>query len=206
MKMQKCLICGTSYENKPWIDTCPICKSRIISREHQPWENYGDINYISYGGTLVKPSFSPEEILEDPNLKYYYDIFCLDTPFDLGEGDKVYRARLFSTINICDYEQYKEDLLFAIGQEDKMNIPWLELFDNPKLLAAEIAKCNFIDNAIVYHSQSYYIQNHYKQYEYTGFLTLYELYDWFAILGIDDESIITSLNEFIDYDDEIEEG
>lgn len=191
MKFQRCLTCGTTFTDKPWIDDCPICKSKLITHKfneyEEHWENYGDINFIEFGGSLIRPSFNKEAILEEPDLKYCFDVFILDTPFDLGEGDNVYRARYFSCIDVTEFEDCKKDLLYTIGQEEFMDIPWLELFDgNMKMLAVELAECNFVSpiNA----------QTLDGQYGDTGYVSIEELYQFFTAFNVD-ESFIPALND-----------
>lgn len=58
MKIQKCNTCKTSFHDKPWIDECPVCRSKDINHNEDnslfEWHNYGDINFIEYGGCLVR--------------------------------------------------------------------------------------------------------------------------------------------------------
>lgn len=189
MKFQRCLTCGTTFTDKPWIDDCPICKSELISHNlnEDNWENYGDINFLEFGGSLVRPSFSKERTLEDSDLKYCFDVFILDTPFDLGEGNDVYRARYFSCIDVTEFEDCKTDLLYAIGLEEFIDTPWLELFDgNMKMLAVELAECNFVSPI--------YAQTLDGEYGDTGYVSIKELYQFFVKHNID-ESFIPALND-----------
>lgn len=58
LKLQKCNSCKTVFENKTWIDTCPVCKSKNIDHNEDghlfEWHNYGDLNFLEHGGCLVK--------------------------------------------------------------------------------------------------------------------------------------------------------
>lgn len=58
MKIQKCNACKTEFYDKPWIDECPVCRSKDINHNEDgslfEWHNYGDINFIEYGGCLVR--------------------------------------------------------------------------------------------------------------------------------------------------------
>lgn len=58
MKIQKCNTCKTKFHNRPWIDECPVCRSKDINHNGDSfllgWQNYGDINFMEHGGYLVK--------------------------------------------------------------------------------------------------------------------------------------------------------
>ena len=58
MRIQKCNACKTEFYDKPWIDECPVCRSKDINHNEDgslfEWHNYGDINFIEYGGCLVR--------------------------------------------------------------------------------------------------------------------------------------------------------
>ena len=58
MKIQKCNTCKTLFHDKSWIDECPVCRSHNINHNEDnslfEWYNYGDVNFIEYGGCLVR--------------------------------------------------------------------------------------------------------------------------------------------------------
>lgn len=58
MRIQKCNTCKTEFHDKPWIDECPVCRSKDINHNEDDslfeWQNYGDINFIEHGGCLIK--------------------------------------------------------------------------------------------------------------------------------------------------------
>lgn len=58
MKIQKCNACKTVFTDKPWIDECPVCRSKDINHNEDgslfEWHNFGDINFIEHGGCLVR--------------------------------------------------------------------------------------------------------------------------------------------------------
>lgn len=58
MKIQKCNACKTEFNNKPWVDTCPVCKSKDINHNEDgslfEWKNFGDVDFLEYGGCLVR--------------------------------------------------------------------------------------------------------------------------------------------------------
>ena len=80
--------------------------------------NLGDVNYLTYGGNLVFHSF-PDEDQNSDLYKYYFKVFRLYTPWDIGEGDNMYIAMLYD-VDVRDYEEKQKDILFTSGNEDKM--------------------------------------------------------------------------------------
>ena len=58
MKIQKCNSCKTKFHDKPWMNECPVCRSKNINHNEDgslfKWQNYGDINFLEYGGCLVR--------------------------------------------------------------------------------------------------------------------------------------------------------
>ena len=58
MRIQKCNACKISFSNKPWINTCPVCKSKNINHNEDgslfEWKNFGDVDFLEYGGCLVR--------------------------------------------------------------------------------------------------------------------------------------------------------
>lgn len=58
MKLQKCNACKTVFHDKPWIDECPVCRSKNINNNEDnslfEWHNFGDVNFLEYGGCLVR--------------------------------------------------------------------------------------------------------------------------------------------------------
>ena len=136
--------------------------------------NLGDVNYLTYGGNLVCHSF-PDEDKNSDLYKYCFKVFRLYTPWDIGEGDDVYIAMLYD-VDVRDYEEHKKDILYMSGNEDKMNIPWLELYDL-ETLASEIVESGFADVYDTY--KGYYLDVENAK------CTLEEVKDWLTKLGID---------------------
>ena len=93
----------------------------------------------------------------------------------MGEGDDVYIAMLYD-VDVRDYEEHKKDILYMSGNEDKMNIPWLELYDL-ETLASEIVESGFADVYDTY--KGYYLDVENAR------CTLEEVKDWLTKLGID---------------------
>ena len=58
MKIQKCNTCKTIFHDKPWMNECPVCRSKNINHNEDgslfEWHNYGDINFLEYGGCLIR--------------------------------------------------------------------------------------------------------------------------------------------------------
>lgn len=58
MKLQKCNSCKTVFTDKPWIDECSVCRNKDINHNEDgslfEWYNYGDVNFMEYGGCLVR--------------------------------------------------------------------------------------------------------------------------------------------------------
>lgn len=96
MKIQKCNACKTEFNNKPWIDECPVYRSKNINHNEDnslfEWHNYGDINFIEYGGCLVR-----ETDYED-----CFDVIWLSTELPDYKGKYKYPmmvARCFIELN-----------------------------------------------------------------------------------------------------------
>lgn len=184
MDKQTCLTCGTTYTDRPYMDRCMNCKSEYISRDHKDWKNYGDINFTTFGGCLVRNSFTPEEIKEYPELTNYFDVFYLFTPFDIGEGDDVYKAFLYSSVCITDFEHVKQEVLTLVGEENnpayrdkKLSECW-----TPERVAVELVESGYADDCRTY-------WGHILDDEKEGRIGLDELYKWFCTLGIDDDFV-----------------
>ena len=58
MKIQKCNSCKTEFHDKPWVDECPVCRSKNINHNEDDslfeWNNFGDIDFLEHGGCLVR--------------------------------------------------------------------------------------------------------------------------------------------------------
>lgn len=107
MRIQKCNECRTLFNNKSWIDTCPVCKSKNINHNEDgslfAWNNYGDINFIEHGGCLVR-----ETDRED-----CFHVIWLNTP-------------------ICDYKgKYKNPMIVAKCYIDLSD--WLKPDDEKRI-------------------------------------------------------------------------
>lgn len=147
MNKQKCFDCGTEFIEKPWIDVCPMCRSKhIIHDDLIKFINLGDINFLEYGGNLVFHSFSKEDCENFPDLyEYYFTVLKLYTPWDLDSqfGEESYILQSYQ-VDVRDYEDKKDEILSRVEEENKKNIPWLELWDY-ETLASEIVNAGYGD-------------------------------------------------------------
>lgn len=90
------------------------------------WENYGDINYLEYGGCLVRNHFSDEELqsIKDPKTientfdvfylnkvddKYIAALYCVDTD-DIGIDEINQIAATFGTSDEIKFKTREEIL------------------------------------------------------------------------------------------------
>ncbi len=113
------------------------------------WTNYGDVNFIEYGGCLIKPHWTEEELKKFPELSNMYDVFYLHT--EVGDdGDK--KAAVLCTVDISDTWINKKDILYAIGLEKLKDKPMEEIM-KPELWAKEIVEYYgpFVFDGVAYH-------------------------------------------------------
>lgn len=116
------------------------------------WKNFGDVNFLEYGGCLVRPSYSTEEITKYPGLKSCFDVLNVDP--EAGEEGQIF-AELHS-VDVDDYTDnpYKlAEILTAIGLEgyDDDQIKQM-LPDNQ--MAKEIVCCGMADY-VTHYDQPY---------------------------------------------------
>ena len=110
MKIQKCNVCKTIFHDKPWIDECPVCKSKNINHNEDgslfEWHNYGDINFIEYGGCLVRETDREDCFhviwlateIPDYNGKYKYPMIVARCYVDVScwmDGKSLYDINIF---------------------------------------------------------------------------------------------------------------
>ena len=82
----------------------------------EKWINYGDYDFLSFGGCLVRPHYNAEKLKKHPEYQNTYDVFSLNT--EAGEnGDQMFAA--IYVVDVMECEDWKQDILLAIGQEDK---------------------------------------------------------------------------------------
>lgn len=88
------------------------------------WVNMGDINFLAYGGCLVKPHFSEEELKDHESLENTFDVFYLNTEF--GEnGDENFAALCY--VDLDDSWLPWADMLKYIGLDEEVGLSVEEL-------------------------------------------------------------------------------
>lgn len=109
------------------------------------WVNMGDINFLAYGGCLVKPHFSEEELKDHESLENTFDVFYLDT--ESGEnGDENFAALCY--VDLDDSWLPWADMLKCIGLDKEVGLPVEELVKkhSPMLLAKELVEYAGVQN------------------------------------------------------------
>lgn len=109
------------------------------------WTNMGDINFLAYGGCLVKPHFSEEELKDHESLENTFDVFYLNTEF--GEnGDENFAALCY--VDLDDSWLPWADMLKYIGLDEEVGLPVEELVKkhSPMLLAKELVEYTGVQN------------------------------------------------------------
>lgn len=108
------------------------------------WKNLGDINFLAYGGCLVKPHFTKEELSdcedEGDNLKYIYDVFYLNPEY--GEADNLMNFAALCCVDLQDTWIDYHGLMTAIGEDWRSDSSLEDLLKDisPELLAKEIVE------------------------------------------------------------------
>lgn len=109
------------------------------------WTNMGDINFLAYGGCLVKPHFSEEELKGHESLENTFDVFYLNTEF--GEnGDENFAALCY--VDLDDSWLPWVDMLKCIGLDEEVGLSVEELVKkySPMLLAKELVEYAGVQN------------------------------------------------------------
>lgn len=104
------------------------------------WTNYGDVNYLSYGGCLVRQSEQDEDV---------YQVFYLLTPNDIGESEYIPEEEAEDTyiaalcdVDVSDYtatEKQRMEILYPSGMEDCVSKEPFEVM-SPEMWAKEIVE------------------------------------------------------------------
>lgn len=117
MRIQKCNECRTLFNNKPWIDTCPVCKSKNINHNEDgslfEWNNYGDINFIEHGGCLVRETDREDCFnviwlntpIYDYKGKYKNPMMVARCYIDLSDWLKPDDKKIISFNKSCGYDE-----------------------------------------------------------------------------------------------------
>ena len=118
------------------------------------WTNRGDINFTTYGGCLVRPHWTEDEVKElfksdeVPNRSLEFDVFFLNTEY--GEsGDELLAALCY--VDIGDAWIKWLDVMTPIGQEDGVTeettvADLLEKGWEKDALAVEVLQAHALDN------------------------------------------------------------
>lgn len=107
------------------------------------WMNMGDINYLAYGGCLVKPHFDENESIE--GTAYIYDVFYLNTEY--GEnGDQNFAALCY--VDLTDSWLHWDDMLRACGYDGHIGLSFADLIKklSPEIMAKEIVEYEGVNN------------------------------------------------------------
>lgn len=109
----------------------------------EKWINMGDINYLAYGGCLVKPHFTEKERSE--NLKYIFDVFYLNPEY--GENGNQNFAAL-CCVDLTDSWLHWDDMLRACGYDDHIGLSFTDLIKklSPEIMAREIVEYEGVNN------------------------------------------------------------
>lgn len=164
------------------------------------WKNFGDVNFLEYGGCLVRPSYSSEEITKHPGLKSCFDVLNVDP--EAGEEGQV-----FAELHSVDVDDYANDpdkrleVLTAIGLEGYDDDQIKQMLSDDQF-AKEIVCCGLADYV------THYNQPHGAASGSEGrFITRKDLEDWIRNLGAAecvglDEEIVDETSESLDTADD----
>lgn len=105
------------------------------------WTNMGDINFLAYGGCLVKPHFSEEELKDHESLENTFDVFYLNRSL---ERTVTRTLQLFLDDSWLPWA----DMLKYIGLDEEVGLPVEELVKkhSPMLLAKELVEYTGVQN------------------------------------------------------------
>lgn len=164
------------------------------------WKNFGDVNFLEYGGCLVRPSYSSEEIAKYPGLKSCFDVLNVDP--EAGE-----EGQIFVELHSVDIDDYVKDpdkrleVLTAIGLEgcDEKQVKQMLPDDQ---FAKEIVCCGLADY-VTHYNQPYGAASGSEG----CFITRKDLEDWIRDLGAAmcvglDEEIVDETSESLDTADD----
>lgn len=116
----------------------------------EKWENLGDINFLAYGGCLVKSHYSEKELAEikggGDNLKLIFDVFYLNPEY--GESDDLKNYAALCCVDLTDSWIDYNGLLQFIGEDNRIGSSLEDLLKDlsPKLLAKEVVEYEGVAN------------------------------------------------------------
>lgn len=164
------------------------------------WKNFGDVNFLEYGGCLVRPSYSSEEIAKYPGLKSCFDVLNVDP--EVGEEGQV-----FAELHSVDVDDYANDpdkrleVLTAIGLEGYDDDQIKQMLSDDQF-AKEIVCCGLADY-VTHYNQPYGAASGSEG----CFITRNDLEDWIRNLGAAecvglDEKTVDATSESLDTADD----
>lgn len=160
------------------------------------WKNFGDVNFLEYGGCLVRPSYSSEEITKRPGLKSCFDVLNVDP--EAGE-----EGQIFAELHSVDVDDYANDpdkrleVLTAIGLEGYDDDQIKQMLSDDQF-AKEIVCCGLADY-VTHYNQPYGAASGSEG----CFITRNDLEDWIRNLGAAecvglDEKTVDATSESLD--------
>lgn len=164
------------------------------------WKNFGDVNFLEYGGCLVRPSYSSEEITKRPGLKSCFDVLNVDP--EAGE-----EGQIFAELHSVDVDDYANDpdkrleVLTAIGLEGYDDDQIKQMLSDDQF-AKEIVCCGLADY-VTHYNQPYGAASGSEG----CFITRNDLEDWIRNLGAAecvglDEKTVDATSESLDTADD----
>lgn len=115
-----------------------------IKTKNNKWENLGDVNFLAYGGCLVKNHWTDEELAEVENpelLKHTYDVFYLNPEYG-NNGNENFAT--LCCIDLTDDFLDWDGMLYCLGQDERIGMKFQDFLNettiSPKLLAKEMVE------------------------------------------------------------------
>ena len=104
----------------------------------EKWNNYGDVDFYTYGGCLVRHSCSEAARKTYPSLKDMYSVIMYNPElYDDEEGRVLIGVQ---EIDVSDIDnELKLALLLAIGEEHRADEPMFSIM-SPLMWAKELAE------------------------------------------------------------------
>ena len=99
------------------------------------WENYGDVNFLTYGGSLIRPAWTDEELTEHPSLKNQYEVLMLSR---LAESE----TNVFIGLKVVDTDDYEDKREEISEMYDVWSV------DDPLLFAVSCAEYTGLEPSV----------------------------------------------------------
>lgn len=159
----------------------------MTKTNERKWENLGDINFVAYGGCLVKSHQTGEGSNVDEAFKYCFDVFYLNPEF--GEnGDENFAG--LGTIDLTDNWLDFDGMLEVTGYDEYKGKSLEELLEimSPELLAKEMVEYHGIQNfSPIVCKKDVVLQYPCDANDFI--VTLEELNDWLHNIGADEHCV-----------------